>query len=566
MARLVASVIAFFAAAFAVLPASAEGRRLDNTELKALMSGGLEYTVDALHTEFRFKFRNDGQWTAVQPGGQEAWGTWRIDGDSLCRVVNGPPDEAFRDLDPWVAFKLRPNCFPVLLDGDRIVTGEFGEEISLFDSTVLARLAPPQAVAVAVSPPPAPPQVRESVAPAPRTDKAEQDLERQRLALEREKMALATAERDRALEAEKRDLERMRIELERERLQREREALQRTRSLPPGAAVAAGDTIPPYIDAPTMLETTVDDLVVSGFARDNVRLTRIELDGKDVAFNARDGSFTVTATVPVGQTQLRIAAFDSDGNKAEHVLTVIRSRDIPRIAFGNFHALVIGIDDYETLPKLQTALTDAREVARTLETNYGYKVRLLENATRSDIIDALDDFRERLDVEDNLLIYYAGHGWRDEQNGRGYWLPAGAQADRRSNWFSNASLTDALQAILAKHVMVVADSCYSGTLTRTAKLTARSPDYISRMAEKRARVVLSSGGLEPVADSGGGKHSVFAKQFLQSLRENEGVLDGTQLFEQVRHTVVLNANQTPEYSDIRLAGHEGGDFLFVRKN
>ncbi|MDA0664316.1 MAG: caspase family protein [Proteobacteria bacterium] len=270
--------------------------------------------------------------------------------------------------------------------------------------------------------------------------------------------------------------------------------------------------------------------------------------------------------MPVGQTQLRIAAFDSDGNKAEHVLTVIRSRDIPRIAFGNFHALVIGIDDYKTLPKLQTALTDAREVARTLETNYGYKVRLLENATRSDIIDALDDFRERLDVEDNLLIYYAGHGWRDEQNGRGYWLPAGAQEDRRSNWFSNASLTDALQAILAKHVMVVADSCYSGTLTRTAKLNARSPVYISRMAEKRARVVLSSGGLEPVADSGGGKHSVFAKQFLQSLRENEGVLDGTQLFEQVRHTVVLNANQTPEYSDIRLAGHEGGDFLFVRKN
>ncbi|MDA0664315.1 MAG: hypothetical protein O3B08_15965 [Proteobacteria bacterium] len=66
-------------------------------------------------------------------------------------------------------------------------------------------------------------------------------------------MALATAERDRALEAEKRELERMRIELERERLQREREALQRMRSLPPGAAVAAGDTIPPYIDAPTML-------------------------------------------------------------------------------------------------------------------------------------------------------------------------------------------------------------------------------------------------------------------------------------------------------------------------
>ncbi len=89
---------------------------------------------------------------------------------------------------------------------------------------------------------------------------------------------------------------------------------------------------------------------------------------------------------------------------------------------------------------------------------------------------------------------------------------------------------------------------------------------IERIAEKRARVVLSSGGLEPVADSGGGKHSVFAAQFLKALHNNEDVLDGTQLFEKVRQTVVLNADQTPEYSDIRRAGHEGDDFLFVRKD
>ena len=66
-------------------------------------------------------------------------------------------------------------------------------------------------------------------------------------------------------------------------------------------------------------------------------------------------------------------------------------------------------------------------------------------------------------------------------------------------------------------------------------------------------------------DSGGGAHSVFAAQFLKALDDNEGVMDGTQLFERIRHTVVLNADQTPEYSDIRKAGHEGGDFLFVRR-
>tara|TARA_B100002003_G_C13922731_1_gene448591 strand:+ start:45 stop:290 length:246 start_codon:yes stop_codon:yes gene_type:complete len=77
--------------------------------------------------------------------------------------------------------------------------------------------------------------------------------------------------------------------------------------------------------------------------------------------------------------------------------------------------------------------------------------------------------------------------------------------------------------------------------------------------------VLSSGGLEPVADSGGKEeHSVFASAFIEALRENTGVLDGTELFTKIRRPVMLNSDQTPEYADIRKAGHDGGDFLFVR--
>ncbi|MDP7667219.1 MAG: hypothetical protein QF738_04055 [Rhodospirillales bacterium] len=32
----------------------------------------------------------------------------------------------------------------------------------------------------------------------------------------------------------------------------------------------------------------------------------------------------------------------------------------------------------------------------------------------------------------------------------------------------------------------------------------------------------------------------------------------------IRRPVMLAADQTPEYADIRKAGHDGGDFLFVR--
>jgi hypothetical protein len=68
-----------------------------------------------------------------------------------------------------------------------------------------------------------------------------------------------------------------------------------------------------------------------------------------------------------------------------------------------------------------------------------------------------------------------------------------------------------------------------------------------------------------VDDSGGGnQHSPFASALLEALEENQSVMDGTQLFERIRRPVMLHSDQTPEYADIRKAGHDGGDFLFVR--
>jgi len=119
--------------------------------------------------------------------------------------------------------------------------------------------------------------------------------------------------------------------------------------------------------------------------------------------------------------------------------------------------------------------------------------------------------------------------------------------------------------MVAKHVMVVADSCYSGTLARAVKLSIPSAEYFRRMANTRARIALTSGGVEPVLDDGSLGHSVFARAFLEVLEKNDGVLEGTRLFNGLRRRVILNAPQTPEYSDILYAGHEGGDFLFVRK-
>jgi hypothetical protein len=239
------------------------------------------------------------------------------------------------------------------------------------------------------------------------------------------------------------------------------------------------------------------------------------------------------------------------------------------INFGTYHALIVGISKYQYLPKLRTAVADANAMSKLLRESYGFKITKLIDPSRADILDALDEMRSKLKFKDNLLIYYAGHGWLDKQADEGYWLPVNAKPDRRSRWMSNGTLTAALRAIKAKHIMVVADSCYSGRLVRDANIKTENSgeaEYLQKMSCKKARVVLTSGGLEPVEDGNGSTHSPFATALLAALEENKSVIDGTSLFNVIRRPVMVNANQTPQYSDLRRAGHDGGDFLFIKKS
>jgi len=258
--------------------------------------------------------------------------------------------------------------------------------------------------------------------------------------------------------------------------------------------------------------------------------------------------------------QGRFAAVARDRRK-----TARQAQDLAKIDFGRYQALVIGNDDYRHIRHLKTAANDARAVGRLLRKAYGYQVTYLINAGRKEIIDEMSRLRRRLTPRDNLLIYYARHGWLDKDANRGYWLPVDAERNSSANWISTGTISDFLKAMEAKHVIVVADSCYSGTLSRAVKLTVPTSEYLRRIAGKRARVALTSGGVEPVLDNGRQGHSVFASAFLEALKANQGVLEGARLFDQIRQPVILNAPQTPEYSDIRQTGHEGGDFLFIKR-
>jgi TPR repeat protein len=236
---------------------------------------------------------------------------------------------------------------------------------------------------------------------------------------------------------------------------------------------------------------------------------------------------------------------------------------IPEFDYGNYHALVIGNDSYSAFKSLSNAVNDANDVASLLRSKYNFNVEMLTNATRYEIVSALSNLRNSVSAKDSILIYYAGHGILDTETDEGFWLPIDAVEDNDVHWISNETIMRSVRRMKAKHVMVVADSCFSGTLTRGVTIKDNSPNYIKKIIEKKSRTVLTSGGLEPVSDVGGGNNSVFASGFLNALRNNNGVLDGNQLFSIIRKQVMLNSDQTPEYGDIRKSGHDGGDFIFV---
>ncbi len=440
------------------------------------------------------------------------------------------------------------------------------------------------------------------------TTEAEQRLEALQQEIARQKSAVAPADpkRIKALEAE---LQKNRSELEQRRKEIARleadvasykgaVAKLEASPRPDQRAVAIAPPSIQIIDPPIVVTRDTASVKVRTGLTTRIVVGRVTAPAGLLSFTANDapqsvdadGYFKTGVELGDGRTRVTLVAVDRQGKRAQLEFFLQEDASIGKapvvvtptlsgksLGLGKYYALVIGNQRYQKLGPLDTPEADAKDIAALLSDRYGFTVTTLLNATRWEILEAVNKMRALLTEKDNLLIYYAGHGQLDRVNSLANWLPIDADPASTANWIASSTLTENLNMMSAKHILVVADSCYSGAMTRSSigQLQPGLSDearllWLKSIADSPSRTVLTSGGVSPVMDGGGGKHSVFAQNFIDVLSENRDVLPGKQLSDVLSARVLdvarrMNFQQRPEYAPIRFAGGESGDFIFVPK-
>jgi len=237
---------------------------------------------------------------------------------------------------------------------------------------------------------------------------------------------------------------------------------------------------------------------------------------------------------------------------------------------GEYKALIIGINDYKgaKIPDLETPINDAKAIAKVLKEKYGFKVKLLldREATREAIYRGLRRLAASTKPNDSVLIYFAGHGDLDRTYNDGWWIPSDAIGGNPLTYLDNGQVQKAMRSMKARHVLLISDSCYSGTLFGKARSLPSVIDdkyYLNLYAEK-SRWGMTSGNKTPVSDQGTGGHSVFAYQLIKELEKSDKpFVSAQEIYTRIAPVIANNSEQTPLCRPILHTGDQGGEFVFV---
>jgi hypothetical protein len=321
--------------------------------------------------------------------------------------------------------------------------------------------------------------------------------------------------------------------------------------------------------------TTESSVFIKGAIKSDCILSVISVKGQE-AHLMPDGTFIARVNLEDGENTIAVEAKNCAGWSRKNLTVTVHAKEEEKpqqnvettglSESGKNYAVIIGISKYRdpVMPDLYYPIQDARKVRDVLVTGYTFNSKnivLLENPTKARIINTLDSLNNIITLNDNFLLFYAGHGTWDERTSMGYWLPSDAAAKVIDNWIMNSIITGYASEINAKHTLVIADACFGGSIFRTRAFMPEEEKEISELYVKTSKKAMTSGDLTEVPDQ-----SIFVKNFLKLLSENtDDYLPSQKLFFMIKPTVVSAVDLIPQFGIIKNSGDQGGDFIFFRK-
>lgn len=283
-----------------------------------------------------------------------------------------------------------------------------------------------------------------------------------------------------------------------------------------------------------------------------------------------NGSFILNLPLAMGDNYINMEVTDVNDNIALKKFVITRKSaegEEYNPVLAKNHLLVVGINTYQYWPKLNNAVKDANDIVSVLMTKYTFEFSNItvlkdEQATRSNMYKALRGLIEKISPQDNLVVYFSGHGFFDELLSEGYWIPVDAEVNSTGDYISNTEILKILSNINSQHTFLIADACFSGALFADSRR-----GYTENVEKFKSRWGLASGRLETVSDGEIGTNSPFATRVIRFLQENEkDKFAVSELIQYVKTQVAEDTNQTPIGNPLKALGDEGGEMVFYKKN
>jgi len=322
-----------------------------------------------------------------------------------------------------------------------------------------------------------------------------------------------------------------------------------------------------------------ENVTIAGVAQDESGIKEVLVNGNNAQLRP-NGEFDVQLPLGQGKNQIVVVAFDVKGNKAEQQFvierpikeTVATAKEITSTN-GKNYALIIGTDEYDAWEKLNNPVQDAKAIGDELQASYSFETEFVINAKREQILLKLREYAKKTyEPNDQLFIFIAGHGHFDEVLSEGFVVTKDSKKEDESgaSYISHNTLRNGINNIKCKHIFLVMDVCFGGTIDPLVAKRGGATEYdniskqefIARKLRFKTRRYLTSGGKEYVSDGRPGMHSPFARRLLEALRGfggNDSILTIGEIITQVE--ALSPEPRTGEFGD----NEPGSDFVFIVK-